>query len=92
MTSGKYCEQSSESNAKTFLWGNSEDGAIRRKGQDGIAGSSRKYRRRDRRAQIDNTILLFAEIGLGPFSGYIFSIIVSVNDRQKTRLCIHSQE
>ena len=56
MTSGKYCEQSSESNAKTFLWGNSEDGAIRRKGQDGIAGSSRKYRRRDRKVKLNDSL------------------------------------
>ena len=55
MTSGKYCEQSSESNATKFLWGKSED--ISRKGQDGRSNrSSRKYRRRDRKVKLNDSL------------------------------------
>ena len=57
MTSGKYCEQSSESNAKKFLWGKSEDRAISRKEQDGRSNrSSRKYRRRDRKVKLNDSL------------------------------------
>ena len=60
MTSGKYCEQPSESNAKKFLLGKSErdetEGA-RRKGRDGRSNrSSRKYKKRDRKVKLNDSL------------------------------------